>query len=130
MPIIASSFTFVDALLTALELALLFIWIWIAIGVVFDIFRSRDLSGWGKAAWCFVIVIMPFLGVLIYLIARGRNMHERAASDTQRQDQAFQQYVRATASSPADDIAKLEDLRSRGVISDEEFQKAKAKALA
>ena len=75
--------------------------------MVFDIFRSRDLSGWGKAAWCFVIVIIPFMGVLIYLIARGHNMHERAASDTQRQDQAFQQYVRATASSPADDIAKL-----------------------
>ncbi len=130
MPIIASSFTFVDALLTALELALLFIWIWIAIGVVFDIFRSRDLSGWGKAAWCLVIVIMPFIGVLIYLIVRGHNMHERAASDAQRQDQAFQQYVRTTASSPADDIAKLDDLRNRGVISDEEFEKAKAKALS
>ena len=130
MPIIASSFTFVDALLTALELALLFIWIWIAIGVVFDIFRSRDLSGWGKAAWCFVIVIIPFFGVLIYLIARGHNMHERAATDAQRQDQAFQQYVRTAASSPADDIAKLDDLKNRGVISEEEFQKAKAKALA
>ncbi len=129
MPIIAS-FTFGDALLTALELALLFIWIWIAIGVIFDIFRSADLSGWGKAAWCLLIVIFPLIGVLIYLIARGHNMHERAASHAQRQDQAFQQYVRATASSPADDIAKLEDLKNRGVITEDEFQKAKAKALS
>jgi Phospholipase_D-nuclease N-terminal/Short C-terminal domain len=127
---IIASYTFVDALLTALELALLFIWIWIAIGVIFDIFRSRDLSGWGKAAWCLVIVIIPLIGVLIYLIARGHNMHERAVSDAQRQDQAFQQYVRAAASSPADDIAKLEELKNRGVLSEEEFQKAKAKALS
>jgi Short C-terminal domain/Phospholipase_D-nuclease N-terminal len=127
---LASSFTFADALLTVLELALLFIWIWIAIGVVFDIFRSRDLSGWGKAGWILLIVILPLLGVLIYLIARGQSMHERAVSDAKAQDSAFRDYVRSAASSPADDIAKLEDLHNRGVISDEEFQRAKAKALA
>jgi hypothetical protein len=127
---LASSFTFVDALLTVLELALLFIWIWIAIGVIFDIFRSRDLSGWGKAGWILLIVIVPLFGVLIYLIARGHSMHERAVSDAKAQDSAFRDYVRSAASSPADDIAKLEDLKNRGVISEEEFQRAKAKALA
>ena len=77
-----------------------------------------------------LIVILPLLGVLIYLIARGQSMHERAVSDAKAQDSAFRDYVRSAASSPADDIAKLEDLHNRGVISDEEFQRAKAKALA
>jgi Short C-terminal domain/Phospholipase_D-nuclease N-terminal len=128
MPLAA--FTLGDALLEALELALLFIWIWIAIGVVLDIFRSRDLSGWGKAGWMLLIIILPFLGVLIYLIVRGHNMHERTVGAAQQQDQAFRQYVRETASSPADDLAKLADLHDRGVLSDEEFARAKAKALA
>jgi Short C-terminal domain/Phospholipase_D-nuclease N-terminal len=127
---ILASFTFVDALLTGLEFALLFLWIWIAIGVVFDIFRSPDLSGWGKAAWLLLIVIIPLFGVLIYLIARGHKMHEHAVSHARDQDAAFRSYVRTAAATPADDIAKLEDLKNRGVISEEEFQRAKAKALA
>ncbi|HEY1510152.1 MAG TPA: PLDc N-terminal domain-containing protein [Solirubrobacteraceae bacterium] len=129
MPILAD-FTFGDALLTGLEFALLFIWIWIAVGVIFDIFRSHDLSGWGKAAWLFLVFILPMFGVLIYLIVRGHNMHERAALDAQRKDAAVRDYIRTTASTPADDIAKLSDLHTRGVISDDEFAKAKAKALA
>lgn len=129
MPLFAS-FTFGDALLTALELALLFIWIWIAIGVVVDIFRSHDLSGWAKAAWLLLIVFLPMIGVLIYLIARGHKMSDHAVRHAQEQDAAFRTYVRSAASSPADDIAKLEDLRSRGVLSDEEFQRAKEKALS
>jgi hypothetical protein len=127
---IAANFTFGDALLTALELALLFLWIWIAIGVIVDVFRSRDLSGWGKAGWLLLIVILPLLGVLIYLIARGHKMTEHAVSDAKAQDAAFREYVRTAASTPADDIAKLEDLRNRGVITEEEFQRAKTKALA
>jgi Phospholipase_D-nuclease N-terminal/Short C-terminal domain len=122
--------TFAEALLTGLELALLFIWIWIAIGVIADIFRSHDLSGWGKAGWLLLIVFLPLLGVLIYLIARGHKMQDRAVSDAKQQDAAFRQYVRDAASSPADDISKLEDLRSRGIISDEEFQRAKEKAIS
>jgi hypothetical protein len=128
--LIAANYTFVDALLTGLELALLFLWIWIAIGVIVDVFRSPDLSGWGKAGWLLVIVILPLLGVLIYLIARGHKMTEHAVSHARAQDAAFREYVRTAASTPADDIAKLEDLRSRGVISEEEFQRAKDKALA
>jgi hypothetical protein len=126
----ATTFTFADALLTGLELALLFMWIWVAIGVVLDVFRSRDLSGGAKAAWLLLIVIIPLVGVLIYLIARGHNMHERAEGAAQAQDQAVRQYIRTAASTPADDITKLEDLRTRGVLSEEEFQRAKAKALA
>jgi Short C-terminal domain/Phospholipase_D-nuclease N-terminal len=126
---VASDFSVWDALLTGLELALLFLWIWIAIAVIFDIFRSH-MSGWGKAGWLILIVILPLFGVLIYLIARGGKMHERAVSDAQAQDKAFRQYVQSAATSPADDLAKLEDLKNRGVITDEEFQRAKDKALA
>ena len=128
MPVLAA-FTFGEALLTVLELALLFMWIWIAIGVVVDIFRSRDLSGWAKAAWLLLIVILPLIGVLVYLIARGQRMSEHAVKYAREQDEAFRDYVRSAASSPADDIAKLEDLKNRGVLSDEEFQRAKQKAL-
>ena len=126
----ASSFTFGDALLTVLEFALLFFWIWIAISVVLDIFRSHDLSGWGKAAWLLLIVVLPLLGVLIYLIARGHKMSEHAAQAARDQDAMFRHYVRSAASSPADDLSKLEDLRSRGIISNEEFERAKQKALS
>ncbi len=129
MPTVAS-FTFGQALLTVLEFALLFLWIWIAIGVIADIFRSPDLSGWGKAAWLVLIVILPLLGVLIYLIARGHKMEEHAASDAQAQDAAFRRYVRSAAATPADELAKLEDLHNRGVLSDDEFQRAKTQALA
>src|SRR2546423_6600700 len=107
MPVLAS-FTFGQALLTVLEFALLFFWIWIAIGVVMDVFRSHDLSGAAKAAWLLIIVILPLFGVLIYLIARGDKMSEHAVQHAQEQDAALRQYVRATANSPADDLSKLE----------------------
>jgi hypothetical protein len=128
MPVLAD-FTFVDALLTGLELALLFIWIWIAIGVIVDVFRSDDLSGWGKAGWLLLIVILPLIGVLIYLIARGHKMGEHAVRHAREQDAAFRQYVRSAATTPADDLEKLEDFKNRGVITEEEFQRAKQKAL-
>jgi hypothetical protein len=130
---IPAAYTFADALLTALEFALLFLWIWIAIGVIVDVFRSHDLSGWGKAGWLILIVFLPMLGVLIYLIARGSKMAEHAVTQAQQQDAAMRAYVRDAAgsgSSTGEDIAKLADLKERGVITEEEFQKAKAKALA
>jgi uncharacterized membrane protein YcjF (UPF0283 family) len=129
MALLASTYTFGDALLTVLEIALLFIWIWAAIAVFADIFRSHDMSGWAKAAWVLLIIILPLLGVLIYLIARGDKMAEHAQRDAQAQDAAFREYVRSAASSPTDDLQKLEDLKNRGVLSDEEFERAKAKAL-
>jgi Short C-terminal domain/Phospholipase_D-nuclease N-terminal len=112
---------------------LFFIWIWLLIVVFSDIFRSRDLSGWEKGLWTFGIIILPIFGVLIYLIARGGKMQQHAVQDAQAQDAAFRQYVQTVttdSTSSADQIAKLADLRDKGVISEAEFQQAKAKALA
>ena len=112
---------------------LFFIWIWLLIVVFSDIFRSHDLSGWAKALWIIFVVIVHYLGVFVYLIARGGRMQEHAAADAKRQDTEFRQYVQsATASSSsntADELARLADLRDKGVISEAEFQQAKAKAL-
>lgn len=112
---------------------LFFIWIWLLIVVFSDIFRSHDLSGWAKALWIIFVVIVPYLGVFVYLIARGGRMQEHAVADAKRQDTEFRQYVQsATASSSgntADDLARLADLRDKGVISEAEFQQAKAKTL-
>jgi hypothetical protein len=124
-----ATFTVGDALLTTLEFAFLFLWIWIAIGVVFDIFRSHDLSNLGKALWMLFIIALPFVGVLAYLIVRGHTMHEHHAQD-QAQFGAFRQYARsATSGGTADDLVKLADLRDRGVLTPEEFERAKAKVL-
>jgi ABC-type multidrug transport system fused ATPase/permease subunit len=131
---IATSYPLLDAFLTMLWIFLFIIWIWLLIIVFADIFRSRDLSGWGKALWVLGIIILPWLGVLIYLIARGGKMHERQVQAAQAQEQAFRQYVQETASSAsggsADELTKLADLRDKGVITDAEFQAQKAKLLA
>ena len=132
--IVASSYPLLDAFLTMLWIFLFIIWIWLLIMVFSDIFRSRDLSGWGKALWVIGIIILPWLGVLIYLIARGGKMHERQIQAAQAQQEAFRQYVQETAtsssSSTADQLAKLADLRDKGVITPAEFEAEKAKALA
>ena len=110
---------------------LFFIWIWLLVIVFGDIFRSRDLSGWGKALWTIFIILVPYLGVFVYVIARGHKMQEHAVEAAQAQDQAMRQYVQNVTSSgsAADELAKLADLKAQGVISDAEFQAAKAKAL-
>jgi len=113
---------------------LFFIWIWLLISLFGDIFRSKDLSGWGKALWTIFIIILPFLGVLVYLIVRGNSMQERALQDAANRESEFRGYVQSVAGASggggaADEIAKLADLRDKGVISDAEFQAAKAKAL-
>ncbi len=130
---LASSYPLLDTFWTILWIFLFFIWIWLLIIVFSDIFRSRDLGGWGKALWSLFIIIIPWLGVLIYLIARGGSMHERQIQTAQAQDAAFRDYVQQAASSggdPADQLHKLADLRDRGVITEEEFQQQKAKVLA
>ena len=123
-----------DAFLTMLYFFLFIIWIWLLIMVFIDIFRSHDIGGWVKALWVLFIIILPFLGVLVYLIARGGKMHERAAQEAAQQQKAFDQYVRQTAgaaaSSTADQLAKLADLKSQGVISDAEFEAQKTKILS
>jgi Short C-terminal domain/Phospholipase_D-nuclease N-terminal len=119
--------------LSMLWFFLFFIWIWLLIAVFGDIFRSQDLSGWGKALWSIFIIFLPYLGVFVYLIARGHKMGEhaaQAAADQEAQLRTYVQDVAATSGSGADELAKLADLRDKGVISEEEFQQAKAKALA
>src|SRR5580704_1807933 len=129
MPVVASTYTFGDGLLTVLELAFLFLWIWIAIGVVFDIFRSRDLSNWAKALWMLFIFVLPLFGVLGYLIVRGHTLHEHQAQD-RAQYEAFRQFTKdGSSGGTADDLHKLADLRDRQVLTDEEFERAKAKVL-
>jgi hypothetical protein len=124
-----ATFTFGDALLTTLELAFLFLWIWIAVGVVFDIFRSHDLSNWGKAWWVLFIIVLPYIGVLGYLIVRGHTMHEHQEQG-RAQYEAFRRFTEsATSGGHADDISKLAELRDRGVLTSEEFERAKAKVL-
>ena len=96
------------------------IWIWLLIVVFSDIFRSQDLSGWGKALWTIFVIVLPYLGVFIYLIARGHKMGEHAVQDAQEQDAAMRRYVQNVVSSDgrstADEIARLADLQDRGVI--------------
>jgi ABC-type multidrug transport system fused ATPase/permease subunit len=130
----ASSYPLLNVFWSIFEFFLWIIWIWILIMIFIDIFRSRDLSGWAKALWFLFVLFIPLIGVLVYLIARGGSMHERAVAQAQHQDQEFRQYVQqAAASSPAstaDQLSKLADLRDRGVISAEEFEREKAKVLA
>jgi type VI protein secretion system component VasK len=128
-----SSYPLLNLFWTMFEFFLWIIWIWILIWIFIDIFRSRDLSGWAKALWFLFVLFIPLIGVLVYLIVRGSSMHERAAQDAQRQDKEFRQYVQQAAAdapaSTADQLAKLADLRDKGVISAEEFNREKAKVL-
>ena len=130
----ASSYPVLDAFLTMLYFFLFIIWIWLLIMVFMDIFRSHDMGGWAKALWVIFIIILPFLGVFVYLIARGGKMHERAAQQAADQQKAFDQYVKQAAGTPgessADQLHKLADLKSQGVLTDAEFEAQKAKILA
>ena len=133
MPLAAASTSYplLNIFWTMLEFFLWVVWIWLLILVFVDIFRSHDLSGWAKALWVLFVVILPFLGVLVYLIARGSKMHERAEQQAMRQDKQFRSYVQQSGgTSSADQLAKLADLRDRGVISAAEFEREKAKVLA
>jgi len=134
MGVAASSYPLLNIFWTIFELFLWIIWIWILIWIFIDIFRSHDLSGWAKALWFLFVLFIPLIGVLVYLIVRGGSMHERAVRDARQQDQEFRQYVQQAAAgapaSTADQLSKLADLRDRGVISAEEFEREKAKVLA
>jgi ABC-type multidrug transport system fused ATPase/permease subunit len=129
---LATDYPVLDLFLTMLYFFLFIIWIWLLIMVFMDIFRSHDLGGWGKALWAIFVIIVPFLGVFIYLLARGGGMHERAARQAADQQTAFDQYVRQTAGSSdtATQLSKLADLKSQGVLTDAEFEAQKAKLLA
>ena len=121
-----------DVFLSILWFTLFFIWVWLLIGVFSDIFRSRDLSGGSKALWLIFVILLPYLGVFVYLIARGHKMSEHAIEQAQAQDAASRAYIQSVSGSgggAADEIARLADLRDKGTISEEEFQQGKAKAL-
>jgi ABC-type multidrug transport system fused ATPase/permease subunit len=126
------SYPLLGAFWTIIEIFLWVLWFWVLITVFIDIFRSHDLSGWGKALWFLFVLLIPLIGVLVYLIVRGGKMHERMVQQAQQQDQQFRDYVQETAGSQstADQLAKLADLRDRGVITNEEFDREKAKILA
>src|SRR5215468_11056777 len=122
-----SGYPLLNAFWTMLWFFLWILWFFLLFRVILDIFRSKDLGGWGKAGWLIFVIILPFLGVFIYLIARGHSMNERDVQDAQARDQAMRAYVRDAAQGSggtADELAKLADLRDRGVISEAEFQQS------
>ena len=132
---LASDYPILDIFLTMLYFFIFFIWIWLLITVFVDIFRSHDMSGVIKALWVIFIIIVPFLGVFVYLIARGGKMHERAAAEAAQQQKQFDTYIKQTAGAgggtdTASQLSKLADLKSQGVLSDAEFEAQKAKVLA
>jgi ABC-type multidrug transport system fused ATPase/permease subunit len=129
---VLADYTLGDALLTVLWIFGFVIFFWLLIIVFADIFRSQDLSGWAKALWSILIIIFPFLGIFVYLIARGGSMHERTAREQQAANAAFTQYVQqatGTSASVADELQKLAALRDQGVISAAEFDAQKARLL-
>jgi hypothetical protein len=130
--VIASDWGTGQVFWSLLWFVMFFIWLWLLIIVFSDIFRSHDIGGFAKTMWVLFVIIIPYLGVFVYLIARGHKIHEHAVEAAQAQDAAARAYIQqatGTAASPADELERLSDLKSRGVISDEEFQKLKAKAV-
>ena len=130
--VFADDFGTGQVFLSMLYFFLFFIWIWLLIVVFSDIFRSHDMGGFAKAMWVIFVIILPYLGVLVYLIARGHKMQEHAVQAAQQQDAAFKQYVQqaaGTSGGTADELARLADLKANGTLTDAEFEQAKAKLL-
>jgi ABC-type multidrug transport system fused ATPase/permease subunit len=129
---LAYTYPLADLFGTMLGLFIFIIWFWLLIVIFGDIFRSRDMGGGAKALWVIFVIVLPFLGIFVYLIARGGKMHERAAAAAQQQQQAFDSYVKeaAGAGSTADQLSKLAALKDQGTISQAEFDAQKAKILA
>ncbi|MET7396958.1 PLD nuclease N-terminal domain-containing protein [Dactylosporangium sp. NPDC005572] len=131
--------TFGEILLSTVWFMLVFAWIWLMVSILTDLFRDPSMSGWGKAAWTLFLIVLPWIGALAYLVARGRSMNERAAERARQQEARMREYVREVANEPAttasasgstsDDLVKLADLRQRGVLTQSEFERAKAVLL-
>jgi hypothetical protein len=131
LAVASGSYPLLNIFWTMFEFFLWVIWIWLIVMVMIDIFRSHDLSGWAKALWVLFVLVIPLIGVLVYLIARGSTMHERAAHLAAAQDQEFRDFGQQyTGPSSADQLAQLADLRDRGVITADEFDREKTKILA
>jgi hypothetical protein len=129
--VIAADYPFMDVLWSMIIFFFWVIWIWIVITVLMDVFRRHDIGGWAKAAWVIFVVILPWLGVLIYLIAQHDGMRERSIEQAQAQQQAFDDQVReAAGGGSVAEIARAKELLDSGTITQEEFAAIKAKALA
>jgi Short C-terminal domain/Phospholipase_D-nuclease N-terminal len=128
--LIAADYPFLDVLWTIIIFFAWVIYIWIVITVLIDVFRRDDIGGWGKAGWVVFVIVLPFLGVLIYLISQHDGMRERSERQAKAQRAEFDQYVRDAAGGPASEIAKAKELLDSGAISQSEFDAIKAKALS
>jgi uncharacterized membrane protein len=128
---VLADFTFGQALLVVLEVFLFAAYLMVLFTIIGDLFRDHSLSGWAKAAWILFLIVVPFLGALIYLIARGEGMRERALAEQQQAQKQLDTYVRQTAGagSAADELATLARLHDERKLSDEEFERAKAKIV-
>ena len=129
MPI-AADYPFMDVLWSMIIFFFWVIWIWIVITVLIDVFRRHDIGGFAKALWVIFVVILPWLGVLIYLIVEHDGMRERSLKQAQSQKEQFDQQVREAAGGSADEIAKAKQLLDQGAITQDEFNALKAKALS
>ncbi|MFD7963712.1 SHOCT domain-containing protein [Streptomyces zaomyceticus] len=127
-----------DVFWTMLWFFLWVMWFFLLFRIVTDIFRDDEMSGWGKAGWLIFCILLPFLGVLVYVIARGKSMTKRDISRAQASEAAFQDYIRKTAGTGTDggttgsteQLAKLAELKDKGALTEEEFQRAKTRLLA
>jgi hypothetical protein len=128
--VIAADYPFLDVFWTIIIFFFWVIWIWIVIQVLVDVFRRHDIGGFAKALWVIFVVIVPWLGVLIYLIVEHDGMRERSVKQASAQKEQFDQYVREAAGGSADDIAKAKQLLDQGAITQDEFDALKAKALS
>lgn len=129
--VLATNYPFLDILWSMLIFFSLVIWIWIVIGVLTDVFGRHDIGGWSKAAWTVFVIVLPFLGVLVYLIAQHDGMRDRGLEQAKKQQEAMDQYVKeAAGSSAVGEIAKAKELLDSGAITQDEFDAIKAKALA
>jgi hypothetical protein len=130
--VFAADYPFLDVLWTIIVIFAWVIWFWLLIVIFSDLFRRRDLSGWGKAGWIIFVIVLPYLGVLVYLIANHDGMAERSAKEAQATQTQFDDYVKSVASSggSAAEIEKAKQLLDSGAITQAEFDSLKAKALA
>lgn len=121
-----------DVFLSMMWFFLWILWFVLLFRVITDIFRSRDLGGWGKAGWLIFAIVLPFLGVFVYLIARGGKMADREVTQAQARDEAYRAYIRQAAhedGGTAGELTKLADLYDRGILSDADYQRGKEKVL-
>ena len=128
--VIAADYPFLDVFWTIIIFFFWVIWIWIVIQVLIDVFRRHDIGGFAKALWVIFVVIVPWLGVLIYLIVEHDGMRERSMKQAQAQRDQFDRYAREAAGGSADEIAKAKQLLDQGAITQAEFDALKAKALS